>query len=367
MHKRRQLADANPKNMTHFSGNSIGSTNITQANISIASTSGDFRPTKSIIIGAGQPIIVPGQRNVTNEIAAAAVVRTMSISTASDTASTKVNVVVKDLSGLTIGGGNTGADPKVVSVEEFCPDGETLDKGFLDDVPNTASALRSLDSLDSDSDSNENGNPLVAKYHDEPGEDDLPMPISSTINFTPSNAQSTTMTTLPSQKVNPLARGKHKSIVGSVMLSTENRRTSLSSDDIDMPVVMKTVQQSFVGDSNSSAGLSNDEFDCWLSDTNLRHSPEGGEDTASLPSNDKNIAFSHDTVKIENSHNSPDDYSTSTKEKKPKSSKKKSKKDKDEKVKRKSRRSKHPTELEDFLTGNKTIINEPIDDAYEAL
>lgn len=368
VHKRRQLADANPKNTTHFSGNSMGSSNLSPTNGSIATTSGDFRPTKSIVIGAGQPIIVPGQRNITNEIVAP--VRSSSVVVKSDAASeasTNTNGIAKDLSRLTINSVSSGCsgtvDHKVISVEEFCPDGETLDKSFLEDVPNSASAMRSMDSLDSDSDSNETGNPLVAKYHEEPGEDDL-LPIPSTV--TSSDAQIPTTTTLPT-KVNPLARGKHKSSGGNtqVILSMETRRTSLSSDEIEMPVVMKT-KQSTVGDSSSSSnGLSNEEFDSWLSDSNQRRSPDGIEDITSLPSNDKTIAFCANAVKDDNSRNSPDEgSSTSMKVKKHKSSKKKSKRDKDEKVKKKSRRSKQQTELEDFLTGAKT---DPIDDAYEAL
>lgn len=358
VHKRRQLADANPKNTTHFSGNAIGSSSIAPANGSTASTVGNFRPTKSIIIGAGQPIIVPGQRNITNEIFAP--VRVTSVAAKSDAPPSAppstTNGIANDLSRLTISGGT--AEQKVVSVEEFCPDGETLDKSFLEDVPNSASAIRPMESLDSDSDSNETGNPLVAKYHDEPGEDDLP--ISSDV--TPSNAQPSTTTSLPT-KVNPLARGKHKSSSGStqVILSVETRRTSLSSDDIEMPVVMKS-HPTGACDNNSSNGLSNEEFDSWLSDSNQRRSPDGIEDIAPLPSNDKTI--SHEAVKEEISRISPDEGSTSTKEKKPKSSKKKSKKDKEEKVKKKSRRSKQQTELEDFLTGTTT---DPVDDAYEAL
>lgn len=351
------MADSNPKNTTHFSGNSIGSSNISQAGGSIASASGDFRPTKSIIIGAGQPIIVPGQRNVRNGIVAP--VRTSTVAVKSDAASdtsTNINGTVNDLSRLTING--DCVEHKLVSVEEFCPDGDTLDKSFLEDDPNSASAMRPLDS-DSDSDSNETGNPLVARYHEDPGECDLRISTAVTL----SNAQTTT--TLP-KKVNPLARGKHKSSGGStqVVISLETRRTSLSSDDIEMPVVMKT-QRSTAGDNSSSNGLSNEEFDSWLSDSNQRRSPDGIEDIASLPSTDKTIVIdSHDAVKDDHSRNSPDDRPTSAKEKKHKSTKKKSKKDKEERTKKKNRRAKEQTELEDFLTGTKA---DPIDDAYEAL
>lgn len=68
VNKRRQIADANPKNLNHFSGNSASSTSTHPAPNPLAATPAEYRPTKSIIIGAGQPIVIPGQKNITNDV-----------------------------------------------------------------------------------------------------------------------------------------------------------------------------------------------------------------------------------------------------------------------------------------------------------
>lgn len=107
----------------------------------------------------------------------------------------------------------------------------------------------------------ENGNPLVANFHEEPGADQ---------SFSHTKEQSL----VQQVKVNPLAKNKSK-------FSTENtvqnvkmnlfgeRQSSISSDEIDVPTVMKIAD---------SAG-SNDEFDSWMNGTtDRRRSPEGGED-----------------------------------------------------------------------------------------
>lgn len=193
---------------------------------------------------------------------------------------------------------------------------------------------------------------------------------SSSLFFSVTMDETPVTTSLP-KKVNPLARGKNKSSAGvtQVILSMDNRRSSVSSDDIEMPVVMKTTL-SVPTDCPSSNGLSNEDFDSWLSDSNQRHSPDGIEDIPSLPNNDKTIStFSHDAAAREEQNRNSSNEEASTKEKKHKSSsskkKEKSKKDNGEKVKKKKSRSKQQhTELEDFFTGTKTA---PIDDAYEAL
>lgn len=360
MHKRRQVADANPKNLTHFSGNSHSSSSLSQATSPTAGANTDFRPMKSIIIGAGQPIIVPGQRNATNETVGlrtstnsaqntiAATAPTTAKSSSNALSSSHVNSI-HDLSHVSI------ADGKVVSVEEFCPDGGALDKSFLDDLPLSASSnARHTDPADSDSDGGETGgNPLVAKFHEDPGE------------YLPVESVTKPIQTTP--KVNPLAKGKNKSTM-QMNLSTDTivkRRSSLSSDDIEMPTVLKTIS-----DNNSSGGLSNEEFDSWLSDTNQRRSPEGGEDVASLPSIDKTTAPDPETTS-----NNEIPSSTQSSEKKHKSKKKKKDKkekhDREDKVKKKSHRSKK-SELEDFLTGNASTTNRgtesvAVDEAYEAL
>lgn len=338
MHKRRQMADANPKNLTHFAGPSTSSSNRIQS-------TNDFRPTKSIIIGAGQPIIVPGQYNVTSSTS----IKSSSITPAFNqqqhqTAQPLItNTTTEDLQHY----------QTVISVEEFCPDGEQLDKNFLDDMPNSTSMSspsttniqiqRTIDTIDSDSDCNENGNPLVTNYHDDPGDDS---PTSTSFLKQSNNIGRKEILPL---KVNPLAKGKNKSLNSiQLHLSMTPHRTSISSDDIEIGASLKVSGSN--GDGQSSSGISNEEFDSWLLDTNQRRSPEGGEDITMLPNIDKiTIIDDDDTCNgitaLQNDSISLDDgLCTATEEKKTKhKSKKKSKKerhDKDEKTKKKKNRSK---------------------------
>lgn len=110
----------------------------------------------------------------------------------------------------------------------------------------------------------------MAQFHEEP-----------TYDQTVSKAQSSkSLTEISNEpKVNPLAKNKSKksSKNGGDSLNIEyvgQRKSSLSSEDIEVPNVMKIT---------TSSTASNEEFDCWISDTNQRRSPEGGEDSSSMP------------------------------------------------------------------------------------
>lgn len=110
---------------------------------------------------------------------------------------------------------------------------------------------------------NENGNPLVANFHEEPS---VEQSLSHVKELPP----------VDQVKVNPLAKNKSKSTQESAQNIKMNlfgeRQSSISSDEIDVPAVMKVAD---------SAG-SNDEFDSWMngsSSIDRRRSPEGGEDT----------------------------------------------------------------------------------------
>lgn len=401
VNKRRQIADANPKNLTHFSGNAASSVSQHPATSPLASTPAEFRPIKSIIIGAGQPIVVPGQKNITNEVhannpniaagggigAAAAAAQTAINQTQSILASQGTNQTNKtglissifgkaeirdaipDLSHLNI------AEQSVVSVEEFCPDGEMLEKGFLDDIsasglsPKNQQIYRQAnvhpDIDDSDSDGHETVNPLVARFHDEPINDEYVVQHGTGVD---KNAS-------PPLKVNPLAKNKNKlSDFGATSNGLSNRKSSMSSDEMEIPAVMKTPGS---GDNSSAAGcVSNEDFDSWLSDTNQRRSPEGGEDVASLPSTDKASIRSdrpESTIDfVGGGAGDGDDGINKEKEKKHRSKKKKDKKDKHDKdgdagreKKKKKRRSKE-CGVDDFLTGHTENANLRNDDAYEA-
>lgn len=347
VNKRRQAADANPKNLTHFSGNSLSS------DCGVAQSS-PINNSKSIIIGAGQPHRIPGQRNITIDNVNTSItnsnnqVNTNTTAAHAGSAQSTVTTTANSVNDIT----NLINNDKVTSVEEFCPDGGTLDKSFLDDFSPASTSLhgsvasnRHTDHLnDSDSD-NDSGNPMVAKFHDDFA-DELPIPMN------PIKSSAIQQNTTP--RVNPLAKGKNKnpsllSTVPSTIMS--KRRTSLSSDDIEIPIVIKSTM---TNSDNHSSG-SNEEFDSWLSDTYHRRSPEGGEDDASLPSIDVTTKPSK-TVTLPD-HDELDE--PSKEKKKHKSKKKKKDKDKKEKSDKVKKRSSRSDQIDNFLGEdlNKLTVN----------
>uniref|UniRef100_A0A6B2ECB0 Putative gtpase rab1/ypt1 small g protein n=1 Tax=Phlebotomus kandelakii TaxID=1109342 RepID=A0A6B2ECB0_9DIPT len=106
----------------------------------------EIRPMKSIIVGGGQPIVIPGQ---------APEKKPQQRSVAS---------LVADVSKLSVAEGE-----KITSVEDFCPEGGGgLDKDFFDDCPVTPTVKIQVRSTGNESDSdNEGGNPQVARFDDE--------------------------------------------------------------------------------------------------------------------------------------------------------------------------------------------------------
>lgn len=109
----------------------------------------------------------------------------------------------------------------------------------------------------------------MASFHDEP---------TSVLN---SPTKSLQHTDVPA-KVNPLAKHKSKKSIDDYQmprlnyfgttesLTAVNRKSSVSSDEIDVPSRMTgTIDV---------VDVSSDKFDSWISDTNQRRSPEGGED-----------------------------------------------------------------------------------------
>lgn len=168
----------------------------------------------------------------------------------------------------------------------------------MDDLPSQSSSqLDKNEVIDSDSD-DEGGNPLVANFHEEPEQSISYVKEQSLVHQV---------------KVNPLAKSKSKS---STQESVQNlkmnlfaeRKSSVSSDEIDVPTVMKIAD---------SAG-SNDEFDSWINGTtDRRRSPEGVEDnTTSSIGHPEPVDKIVDDEKSEKRHKSK-----KKKEKKEKSSK----------------------------------------------
>lgn len=387
MNKRRQIADSNPKNLTHFSGNSMSSSiNNGHSPINTSHANPEYRPTKSIIIGAGQPIVMPGQQiNLSAEtkhnLNQVKPNLSPSLSTALSITNNESTTRTSLLSEQPPQNRSNTTDHKVTSVEEFCPDGGTLDKGFLDDLPTVSNAdVRQTEfNCDSDSDSNETGNPLVAKFHDDPF-DDLSV-IKNPVKLQSATSGQSGVKIEP--KVNPLAKNKNKGFISTDLglILSSKRRSSNSSEDIEIPNILKTK-----ANDNISTDLSNEEFDSWLSDTNQRRSPEGGEDEASLPSIDKTIndsiaSISTEAIKMdrlqlndgdEENEKYPKEKSSKCKEKK----KKKEKKDKKEKKERgdkdKKRSKSKKSHADDLLSENKESLNhsdrqDAEEDQYEAL
>lgn len=362
----------------------MSSTN-NQSPINTTKFNSDLRTTKSIIIGAGQPIVVPVPPNkLTNEPKLNAVKSNLSVcanSTLSQVSSQTITSVRPTLQGEVSPSRPTPNDTKVISVEEFCPDGGTLDKGFLDDLPNVSNTdVRHTDyNYDSDSDSNDIGNPLVAKFHEDPFDDNIILK-NSTLNEQTANTQTVLK---PEPKVNPLAKNKSKNFNApdlSLILTTK-RRNSNSSDDFEIPNILDNKLNETSSDIHIQ---SNEEFDSWLSDTNQRRSPEGGEDEASLPSIDKTVknsasSQSVDATKItrlQPTDNNDDEQEcgemkeNTTKSKKKKKDKKEKKEKKEKSDKEKKRTKSKKSTADDLLSECKEpslIRPDADDDQYEAL
>lgn len=240
----------------------------------------------------------------------------------------------------------------------------------------------------------ENGNPLVATFHDEPSIDAATTPI-----------RQQTKIELPAAKVNPLAKNRKKSDFATppsiaLKLNYVNESSSSSKeeevaddddDEIDVPCVAPI----------NHSPPSREDFDTWIADdTSQRRSPEGGEDMSAststvgfnsgggihsvVPSSDHTDELSGDEKVCivddyyyyykKNAH--IDIFLVQVVEKKPHKSKK-SKKDKSNKEskedrdkrreeKKKKRRSKEH-DLEEFLNGTPSGPIDAADDAYEAI
>lgn len=115
-----------------------------------------LRPTKSIIVGGGKPIIIPGQINITNDPKYRSQVGNIK-SNPENEKNVRISVPCQ-ITQVT----------KMITVDEFCPD-DGLDKSFLDDVTLSTSYTNhnSIEIVESDSD-NDNSNPMVANFNDAP-------------------------------------------------------------------------------------------------------------------------------------------------------------------------------------------------------
>lgn len=235
VNKRRELADSK-SNTKVVQVHPQPATTVTMVGPQV--TMPEWRPTKSIIVGGGQPIVIPGQVNITNDpklrqaTAAAAM---------AGKPTTKVAAI----------------QSKIASVEDFCPDGGL--GGFLEDLdgPQSQPGHSSKAAANSDSeDEADRGNPLVAQFQDDHGDDDEPAVVV------------VSAAAAPEVKVNPLAKPSKSSSsrVFERPEFTDLGTKSESSTDLD------------VGVEAESEGDKETDFDSWINDTTRRRSPEGGED-----------------------------------------------------------------------------------------
>lgn len=240
--KRRSIADSNPKNTVstqRIISNSPSSSSLSSVNSAIPDV---FRPTKSIIVGGGQPIIIPGQLNITNNPK----YRTQTNNLKSSSNEVKLPQITTLI--------QTSKTTKITTVDEFCPE-DGLDKGFLEDLNTTVNTLNhNIDVVESESDNDDIGNPMVANFNDEPDTD-----VTSDVKSIYLH-NSTLLHDSAVNKINPLA--KHCDSI-----TQEFRKLSLSSSD---EIEMRKSENSDI------------HLNSWLSNTNMRRSPEGGEDIPTL-------------------------------------------------------------------------------------
>lgn len=282
-HRRRQIADANPKNTAPsvLLAHSSSSTSIASSASSFdqqhrAAAGSGTGAGKSIIIGGGKPIVIPGQLNVTNDPRwrqqSATTTSATSVANANalpSSATSNVHTTVGFMSSL-LGGSESAtvatapaAATNVLSVDEFCPDGGGgLDRGFLDDDATTAAPNphNAHDESESDSDT---ANPMVARFHDEP--------VSGTLSMASSSPPARQNYPDAMSRVNPLAKGKatEASLLYGGLPKTQ--RTALTSEEDDIDLEVPTV---IVDDDDDDVGT-------LLS--HQRRSPEGLEDPVPRP------------------------------------------------------------------------------------
>uniref|UniRef100_A0A182QYT9 Uncharacterized protein n=1 Tax=Anopheles farauti TaxID=69004 RepID=A0A182QYT9_9DIPT len=315
----------------------------------------EIRPTKSIILGGGHPIIVPDRNSHL------AVASTTTVNTAKLTPQRQQEQQPTRSSTMTSLASDIGGFGKIDNVDEFCPDGGVLDKSFLEDTLDSgtsrqqsiafASSGGNGDEEDEEEDDEDNRhNPLVSRFDDEDATEPPDEPVEK-----------------PS--TNPWAGAKVQSNSYSPELADEEgqdggeRKFSLSSVELEVERIVPRVKGS------DAVGKLDDpvSYDSWGSiDTKERRSPEGGEDVVS-------------TSSVSRSKSSAEKKS---KDREKKHKKKKSSKEKDEgrggESKHHRSSSKRKSHVDEFLKemqsnaaydggGGGGDDAAGVDDAYEAL
>ncbi|XP_022910549.2 rab-like protein 6 [Onthophagus taurus] len=199
----------------------------------------------SIIIGGGKPIPYAG-----NTLKKPTVSNSNSKSSSLSSGfkdGLPENVVLKKLDSST-------TNP-ITSLEEFCPDGDQLDRSFLDDVHSTPQTNNSNAIDDSDSDQ-DTGNPLVSEF-----QDDFDPEIE--IEAPKVNIQGAPEERRPSAIVGGSSENENKTEIEEDMRQTNDELDSTINSEI--------------------SEITSEAFDTWMgADTKWRRSPEGGEDTTAV-------------------------------------------------------------------------------------
>ncbi|XP_062564794.1 rab-like protein 6 [Armigeres subalbatus] len=316
------------------------------------------RPTKSIILGGGHPIIVP-DKNSHLAVASTSAVNTAKISSpvgikvsASPAQQSPTIEAVRIPKSATIGsipveGSSSGfvasgtagsllSSPgsKISNVDEFCPDGGVLDKSFLDDAMDGPAGLQEHNPVqESDSDDENHHNPLVSRFDDEFVGDGADQSVEPTI-------KPGTVLDIP-RKMNPL----RQDLTPSPNPVAVDRTFSLSSIELEIDRV---------DTANADAGSLNGS-ESWSLDTKERRSPEGGEDVGS------NVSVTCSKGSSSGKKSKEKDKERSSRHKKSK----KSSREKDE-SREERRRTKHKSHVDDFVQEMKTSVDY-CEEAYEAI
>uniref|UniRef100_A0A182JTI7 Uncharacterized protein n=1 Tax=Anopheles christyi TaxID=43041 RepID=A0A182JTI7_9DIPT len=310
-----------------------------------------IRPTKSIILGGGHPIIVP-DRNSHLAVASTTAVNTSKLNaTQRQQEKTPARSATMATLSSDMGFG------KIDNVDEFCPDGGVLDKSFLEDTVDMAGRQTAAQPpVESDEDEDDRHNPLVSRFDEEdPGGID---PSNESANEPRSASSGGSMIR------NPLRSEPERSSPPVVRMSADQyteledgegeRKLSLSSVELEVGRITPGVKEKL-----------NLNYEGWsMIDTKERRSPEGGEDVVS-------------TSSVTRSKSSSEKKS---KDKEKKHKKKKSSKEKDDgggggrsgdgKHHRSSKRKSHVDEFLKEMQSNAAYDGDggaAVDDAYEAL
>ncbi|XP_063708560.1 rab-like protein 6 [Culicoides brevitarsis] len=331
VNKRREVADQNSVKLdTVHTANGAN----TVANPALV-------PTKSIIIGAGKPIVVPPNQTCSNE---STLMKTML-----DEKLQKISLADKKTPppASTTTFKQATSSSQISSVDEFCPeDGNRLDTSFLDDLQDNNSRMPVI-AQESDSDNETQGNPLVARF-DEDYVDaiETASPIKTSSNDI-------------KPRVNPLSkhRGDRNSSdieVFNIMDANRSRHSSSSSLEIKVDV-------------NSSAYTEFDSDSSKFMDSKVRRSPEGIEDTtADTPALCSSTATYHIDRGYTVQADVNDSESDEKEKEKKKKHKKKSKEPKSERKEKKEKKSKKKKSKE-ISSDDDATTNVVAKDAYEMI